>query len=143
MSVNVLATGCGTATGGRNGHAQTDDWVVSVGLSMPKSMGGPGTPGTTTPEHLFAVGYAACFAGSCESVSRQLNLSPGGIEVKARVGIGQDAKGGFDLTAALDVRVIGLSRADAERLVRAGHAFCPYSKAIKGNVEIAINVTMV
>ena len=48
-----------TATGGRNGHTEASDGSVSADLSVPKAMGGPGKPGTTTPEHLFAAGYAA------------------------------------------------------------------------------------
>ena len=41
MSIQVLYTARATATGGRNGHTQTDDGLVSVDLSIPKEMGGP------------------------------------------------------------------------------------------------------
>lgn len=140
MSVNVLHTAHATATGGRNGHTQSDDGIVSVDLSIPKAMGGLGKPGTTTPEDLFAAGYAACFGSACEFMSRQLKLIPSSIEVKAAVGIGAIPAGGFGLVVDLEVAVGGLSQADAETLVAAGHAVCPYSNAVKGNVEVGIKV---
>ena len=143
MSVKVLYTAHATAIGGRNGHTQSDDGLVSANLSVPKSMGGPGRPGTTTPEDLFAAGYAACFGGACEFMGVQMKLKPASVEVRSSVGIGTTPAGGFGLTVALDVKVAGLSQADAEKVVAAGHALCPYSNAIKGNVDVTINVTAV
>lgn len=140
MTVNVLYTAHATATGGRNGHTRSEDGVVDVPLSVPKAMGGPGRPGTTTPEDLFAAGYAACFGSACEFMGVKMKLRPTSIEVRAAVGIGTTAPEGFGLTVALDVVVSGLSQSDAERVVEAGHALCPYSNAIKGNVDVTIQV---
>jgi organic hydroperoxide reductase OsmC/OhrA len=67
-TIKPLFTATATATGGRNGHTQASDGSVSADLSVPKAMGGPGKPGTTTPEHLFAAGYAACFGGALDFV---------------------------------------------------------------------------
>jgi lipoyl-dependent peroxiredoxin len=143
MSLKVLATAHATAVGGRNGHTESDDGLVSVDLSVPKSMGGPGKPGTTTPEHLFAAGYAACFGGACEFMSRQLKLIPTSLTVKSAVSIGQTPEGGFGLAVELTVEVGGLSQEDAEKVVAAGHGLCPYSNAIKGNVPVEIKVVVV
>lgn len=143
MSVTVLYTAHAKATGGRNGHTENSDGVVSVHLSTPKSMGGPGRAGTTTPEDLFAAGYAACFGSACEYMGTQMKLRPSSVEVNSAVGIGTLAAGGFGLTVALDVRVGGLSQEDAEKVVAAGHSVCPYSKAIQGNVDVTIQVTAV
>ena len=57
--IKPLLTVAATATGGRNGHTAAADGSVKADLSVAKEMGGPGKPGTTTPEHLFAAGYAA------------------------------------------------------------------------------------
>jgi lipoyl-dependent peroxiredoxin len=70
-TIKPLFTATATATGGRNGHTQASDGSVSADLSVPKAMGGPGKPGTTTPEHLFAAGYAACFGGALDFVGKQ------------------------------------------------------------------------
>jgi Ohr subfamily peroxiredoxin len=140
MSIKVLYTAHATATGGRNGHTQTDDGLVSVDLSIPKEMGGPGKPGTATPEHLFAAGYAACFGSACEFISRQLKLIPKSIIVHSAVSIGPPPGGGFGLAVALTVDITGLSQADAEKVVNGGHGLCPYSNAIKGNVDVTLKV---
>jgi hypothetical protein len=49
-SINPLFTATATAIGGRNGHTKSSDRVVKADLSVPKAMGGPGKPGTATPE---------------------------------------------------------------------------------------------
>lgn len=143
MPVNVLYTAHATATGGRNGHTENSDGIVSVNLSTPKAMGGPGRPNTTTPEDLFAAGYAACFGSACEYMGVQMKLRPSSVEVRAAVGTGTLQPAGFGLTVALHVKVGGLSQEDAEKVVAAGHTVCPYSNAIKGNVDVAITVTAV
>jgi len=140
MSVKVLVTAHATSVGGRNGHTQSDDGLVSVDLSVPKAMGGPGKPGTTTPEHLFAAGYAACFGSAAEFVSRQLKLPAGKIEVKAAVGIGPRDAGGFGLKVDLIANVAGVTQADAEKIIHAADQVCPYSNAVRGNVEVGITV---
>ncbi len=139
MALNVLYTAHAHAVGGRNGHTQSEDGLVSVDLSTPKSMGGPGTPGTTTPEDLFAAGYAACFGGACEYQARQLKLHYKTLEVKSAVSIGT-TETGFGLAVALTVDVTGATQEIAEKIVEAGHALCPYSNAVKGNVEVTITV---
>ena len=143
MSMKVLVTAHATSIGGRNGHTQSDDGIVSVDLSVPKAMGGPGKPGTSTPEHLFAAGYAACFGSAAEFVGRQLKLNPSNIEIKAAVSIGPREAGGFGLKVDLVANIAGLSQADAEKLVHAADQVCPYSNAIRGNVEVGITVNAV
>ena len=69
--IKPLFTATATATGGRNGHTDSSDHVVAADLSVPKAMGGPGKPGTATPEHLFAAGYAACFGGALDFIGKQ------------------------------------------------------------------------
>ena len=93
--INPLFTATATATGGRNGHTQASDGSLSADLSLPKSMGGPGKPGTTTPEHLFAAGYAACFGGALDFVAKQ--------QITADVSIGPREGGGFGLAVKLMV----------------------------------------
>jgi lipoyl-dependent peroxiredoxin len=41
------------------------------------------------------------------------------------------------------VEIAGVSQADAERLVAAGHEVCPYSRAIHGNVDVTLKATAV
>lgn len=143
MALNVLYTTHATAAGGRNGHTQNADGLVSVDLSVPKAMGGPGKPGTTTPEDLFAAGYAACFGGACDFVAKsQLKLKPTAISIDCAVGIGTLSEGGFGLTVDLIATIGGLSQQDADRLVAAAHQVCPYSNATRNNIPVTVKAVV-
>jgi len=41
----------------------------------------------------------------------------------------------------MDVSIAGVDPATAEEIVQAAHAVCPYSNAIKGNIDVAISVS--
>ncbi len=140
MSVNALYRTSATATGGREGHARTDDGRVELQLSTPKELGGAGGPGTN-PEQLFAAGYSACFLGALEVAAQQLKLRiPADATVKATVGIGPRSEGGFGITADLSVSLPGIERADAQKLVETAHQICPYSNATRNNVDVGLTV---
>ena len=70
-----------------------------------------------------------------------MKLNAQSIEVRSAVSIGTIQPAGFGLTVHLDVKVTGLAQADAEKVVAAGHKVCPYSNAIRGNVDVTIAVT--
>ncbi len=96
-TIKPLFTATATATGGRNGHTQASDGSVSADLSVPKAMGGPGKPNTTTPEHLFAAGYAACFGGALDFAGKQHKKDATKAAITADVSIGPRDGGGFGL----------------------------------------------
>lgn len=138
-AVRVLYTAEATATGGRRGHGRTSDGRVDVDFSYPTELGGDGGPGTN-PEQLFATGFAACFQNAIMSVARRKNLSVDDSIVTARIGIGA-IENRFGLTAELDIKLPSISdRALAEELVAAADKRCPYSNAVRGNIEVAINI---
>lgn len=140
MAVDVKYRTGATVTGGREGQAKVHDSDLALTLSTPKELGGAGGNGAN-PEQLFAAGYAACFLGAMKAVAPSLKLRvPAETEVDGRVGIGPRSEGGFGITADLDIRLPGLERADAERLVEAAHQVCPYSNATRGNVEVGLTV---
>src|ERR671936_697688 len=95
--IKPLFTATASATGGRNGHTQSDDGMVKADLSVPKAMGGPGKPNTATPEHLFAAGYAACFGGAVDYVGKQQKKNVTNAKVTCAVSIGPRDGGGFGL----------------------------------------------
>lgn len=134
--MKTLYTTRASATGGRDGQAATDDGLLSVKLAPPKELGGPG--GATNPEQLFAAGYAACFLGAMKFVGNRDKIAvPADVSVTAEIGIGpRDDGGGFGITAALTVNLPGMDAAAAEDLMARAHVVCPYSHAIRGNVEV-------
>jgi lipoyl-dependent peroxiredoxin len=65
-----------------------------------------------------------------------------GSSVTATVGIGRRDDGRFGLEVELAVTLAGVERAEAEALARAAHKeICPYSRAVRGNVEVTVTVT--
>jgi Ohr subfamily peroxiredoxin len=139
--MDVLYTAEATSSGGRNGRVRTSDGVIDLALSMPKELGGPGTPGTSNPEELFAAGYAACFENALLRAARERKVRLAGSSVTARVGIGRMGNGRFDLKVDLAVTLQGVERAEAEALAAAAHEeICPYSRATRGNIEVSVAV---
>ena len=139
--INPLFTATATATGGRNGRSASDDGMVKVELSVPKAMGGPGKPGTATPEHLFAAGYAACFGGALDFVGKQQKKDASKAKVTCAVSIGPRDGGGFGLAVKLRVEDKSLPQADLTALARDAHEkICPYSHATRGNVNVQLEV---
>ena len=140
-SIKPLFTAVATATGGRNGHAEAEDHSVSVNLSVPKEMGGPGRPGTTTPEHLFAAGYAACFGGALDYVAIQHKKNAKSAVVTCRVSIGPRDLGGFGLAVKIHVSDKSLPQAELAALAQEAHEkICPYSNATRGNIAVDLSV---
>jgi len=130
-----------TATGGRHGQIRSEDGLLDMKLALPRQLGGKGD--ATNPETLFAGGYAACFENALLHVSRDagLRFADQDVEVIAEIGLSRNDSAGFVLSAALAVNVTGVDQKKAEELVEAADKICPYSNAIRGNVEVGIIVS--
>jgi len=140
MTVQVLYRTHVKATGGRTGSARSDDGRISLELSTPKELGGPGGPGTN-PEQLFAAGYAACFIGALKVAGQQTRIAvPADTAIEASVGIGPRSEGGFGITAELSISLPGLGAGDAKTLVDTAHQICPYSNATRNNVDVRLTI---
>ena len=126
-----------SATGGRNGHVVSADGVLDLNLAIPRETGGPGGA-LSNPEQLFAAGYAACFDSALAFVAAQRKLKLAGTRVDATVGIGQNGSGGFGLAVKLEVTIPDLPREEAEALLAQTHTVCPYSNALRGNVDVEL-----
>lgn len=141
MSIKPLFTATATATGGRNGTTAAADGSVRADLSVPKEMGGMGKPGTTTPEHLFAAGYAACFGGALDFVATQQKKNAKHASVTCSVSIGPRDAGGFGIAVKLVVKDDSLPKAELASLAQEAHEkICPYSHATRGNVAVELVV---
>jgi lipoyl-dependent peroxiredoxin len=134
----VLYTGKTHTSGGRDGASRSSDGRLDVRLSS------PGTPGSgTNPEQLFAAGWSACFIGALKAEAAKMNLAvPADLAIDAEVelGVTDDAYG---LAARLNVTLPGVEREVAQRLVDAAHQTCPYSRATRGNIDVAIKAIVI
>ena len=72
------------------------------------------------------------------AAQKKISLPPDRA-IDAEVDLGTN-DGGYLLRARLNVSLPGLDREVARDLVDAAHQICPYSKATRGNIDVAINV---
>ena len=147
------AAACHTALGSRLSSSRRAQWanpvsdrrplatlVMTCRASTSGRSSGPGGPGTN-PEQLFAVGYAACFQSSLLRFAAGRKLDLTGSRITARVRFGPVMGGGFGIAVALDLDAPQLDRADAVDLMERAHEACPYSRATRGNIEVALTVS--
>ena len=131
----LLYTGKVRTVGGRDGASRSSDGRLGIKLST------PGAPGSgTNPEQLFAAGWSACFEGAMGRVAREMRTAlPANPVINAEVDL-NTGDGGYFLRARLNASLPDLEREAAQRLIKAAHQTCPYSKATRGNIGVAINL---
>ena len=123
-------------TGGRDGgNSKSDDNRLNIKFSI------PGSPGNgTNPEQLFAAGWSACLIGAIKLAAGKMKVRlPTDLIVDAEVDLcANDAA--YFLQARLNVCLPGLEREVAQTILDAAHQTCPYSKATRGNIDVAIKL---
>jgi osmotically inducible protein OsmC len=132
----VLYTAKTHTTGGReSGVSRSSDGRLDIKLST------PGTAGIgTNPEQLFAAGWSTCYEGAMGIAARKMKITlPAELAIDAEVDLCL-TDSGYSLQARLNVSLPGLEREVAQALVDATDQTCPYSKAIRGNVDVVINL---
>jgi Ohr subfamily peroxiredoxin len=136
-----------TVTGGETGHGRasgivrSDDGALDTVLRLPIALGGPG--GGTNPEQLFAAGYGACFHGAVNLLATRHDIVLRDLAVAVTVTFGNDpVDGRHCLTAHLVVRLPGVERSLAERLVRETERICPYTKLVRQGIESSVRVEL-
>ncbi len=136
QSAKVLYTAKTHTTGGReHGVSRSSDGRLDIKLSTPGSTGGG-----TNPEQLFAAGWSACFEGAMGLAARKRKMAlPPDMAIDAEVDLCMTG-GDYFLQARLNVSLPGLERAVAQELTDEADQTCPYSKAIRGNVDVLVNL---
>jgi osmotically inducible protein OsmC len=141
MATTILHSSQATSIGGRDGRIESDDQVLRLELTMPRSLGGRNREGATNPEQLFAAGYAACFGNAVIHIARQVKVNAGEISVNAQVDLFMNEQQLPTLGVTLHVNLPGLDQTQAEDIVAKAHETCPYSRATRGNIDVALTIT--
>ncbi|MBC9880836.1 organic hydroperoxide resistance protein [Bradyrhizobium sp. INPA01-394B] len=124
-----------TSGGRQDGMSRSSDGRLDVRLSPP---GGAGIG--TNPEQLFAAGWSACFEGAMEIAARKRKIVlPSKSAIDAEIDLVLD-EGSYALRARLGVSLPGLDREVARDLVHDAHQTCPYSKAVRGNIDVSVEL---
>jgi osmotically inducible protein OsmC len=132
----VLYTAQAHTTGGReHGVSRSSDGRLDVRLSAP----GSARIGTN-PEQLFAAGWSACFESAIALVALKRKITlPADVAIDAGVDLHLDDSGYF-LSARLNISIPDVERGTAQALVDEAHKICPYSKATRGNIDVAVKL---
>jgi Ohr subfamily peroxiredoxin len=124
-----------TAGGREGGTSRSSDGRLDVKLTTPGANGDG-----TNPEQLFAAGWSSCFLSAIklEAGAQKVRL-PSDAAVDAEVDLGVTA-GEYFLQARLNVSLPGIDPITAQSLVDGAHHRCPYSKAVRGNINVETNL---
>jgi osmotically inducible protein OsmC len=101
--------------------------------------------GKTSPEELVAAAHAACYSMAFSAQLGRNGTPPTRLDVSSEVTFAQ-VEGGWKVESSqLTVRgeVPGISKEDFLRIAEAAKDGCPISEALKGNVELSVDATLV
>ncbi len=130
----TLSTISATNAGGRNGQGKTSDGRLDIDFSGKD-------PAKTTPEHLFALGYSACFGSALQAVAGIQKITiPADFAVTVTVPLILGDDHGYSIEAHLKVSLPGLDKETAQKLVEVAHTVWPYSKATRNNIPVTLEV---
>ncbi|MEC0089121.1 Ohr family peroxiredoxin [Paenibacillus macquariensis] len=137
----TLFTTTVTVAGGREGVAVSEDGNFTVEIAMPGTPRAIEIPEATNPEQLFAAGYAACFDSALQSVGKieKVNFNS---KVTASVSLLMGELHQYSIAVKLAVKGTGIDQETFETLVHKAHEMCPYSKATRGNIDVAFEITV-
>ena len=142
----VLTSGNTHATVNRDPNLQRGEFgVFDLKLSAPgvESLEFIATEPHPRAEQLFAGAWSACYTtvfGIAASL-KKVTLPPD-YSVDIQVNIGQTGAAWF-LGAQFTVRVPGLETEVVESIAHLAHQICPYSKSVRGNIEIGMDIVTV
>lgn len=134
--MNKLYEAVVTSKGGRNGHIMSSDGILDLKVTFPREMGGTGIG--TNPEQLFAGAFSACFEQALIHMADLHKIKLESTSVRANVSVSEDSTGSFQISVDLHVKLDGCDA--PEKLIKLANAACPYSKAVRGNIPISVNL---
>jgi Ohr subfamily peroxiredoxin len=142
----VLLTGK-TRTTSADGRVIAGDHEgkLHINLSVPGNSAAPAysfqaVAPHPTAEQLFAGAWSACYIAAVGLVAKEKKVTlPANtaVDIEVDLGLGGAA---YLLQARLSLIVPGLDHALATEIAHAADAICPYSKATRGNIDVALNV---
>lgn len=134
----VLATGkTHTKVNGRGGRV---DLQLSSSEGPADDLAFTAVQAHPTAEKLFAGAWSSCYILAIGLVAQEKKVKlPADLSVEVEVDLGMTGNAYF-LQARFNVSVPGVARELAEAIAHEAHEVCPYSKAVRGNIDVVVNV---
>lgn len=140
----VLFSGQSRTTVKKPAVSAADHGTVTIRMVSPDDTGLDleGVAPHPTAEHLFAGAWSACYITAVSLVAMQAKQAlPEGFAVVLDVDLGQKGASWL-LRATMNVHLPGMDQAAAEKLAHAADAICPYSNAVRGNINVNLVVSV-
>jgi len=142
----VLATGKTRTTPVDNAiFSGNPEGFLNLHLTTPGNPSGrvidvEGTQPHPLAEQLFAGAWSACYSGAVGLAAKEKKVAlPADTHVEIEVDLGAGT-GGYFLQARLTVFAPGADHAAVTEVAHFADVICPYSKAVRGNIDVVINV---
>ncbi|MGB3330195.1 MAG: OsmC family peroxiredoxin [Thermomicrobiales bacterium] len=132
-----LKSGSGVLTAGTGAFS-------GLGISAATRFGEP--EGSTSPEEMIAAAHSGCFAMNLSGTLTANGTPPESIDAKSVVTVDSKPGGGFQVTSSkltVSAKVPGLSDEEFQALAKKAEETCPISNALRGNLEITLDATLV
>ena len=130
MTAKTIYSGTTHNVGGANGYTRSEDGFLDLQFADPHP----------AAENFFGAAWSGCFMGAIARASQIKKVAlPVQPSIDATIDLLMDGDD-FFLRAKLDVSVPGVDRDVAQELVELAHEICPYSKAVKGNIEVEVKL---
>ena len=137
--MNTLYESEVTAKGGVHGHVSTNGGALDLDIFAPSGVR-DNEHEKTNPEQLFAASYAACLDATIHHIAEAKQIDVSDTTVKALVKALQVEKGDLRFALELEVKLPGVDKDKAEKLLDEAFANCPLSKATQGNMDVKLNL---
>ncbi len=130
MTAKILYSGTTVNQSGPDGFARSRDGLLDIKMPEPHP----------AAENLFGAAWSACFMSAIGVVAGQRKVTlPIDPSIEATIEVLAEGSN-FFLRARLNVIIPGVPPEVAQELIDTAHDLCPYSKAVKGNVEVELNL---
>jgi len=132
-----IKSGSGVLTAGTGAFS-------GLGIAAATRFGEPN--GSTSPEEMIAAAHSGCYAMNLAATLSANGTPPESIDAKSVVAVDNKPGGGFQVTTSkltVSAKVPGISEEDFQRLAKQAEETCPISNALRGNLEISLDATLV
>ncbi|MGI2328979.1 Ohr family peroxiredoxin [Planococcus sp. YIM B11945] len=122
--------------GGPGGVSFLADGSFSARVAHPIEMGGEGDG--NNPGQFLALGYSTSFNFTLARILKEQGITGEPI-VASTIELHPDpSDNGFKLAVKIELAIQGLEKEEVQLLADKAHLLCPYSKAMKNNIEVTL-----
>ena len=100
--------------------------------------------GLTSPEELLAAAHAACYSMACSNELAKAGTPPTKLDVTVAISADKRESGWTVISSHITVKAVvpGATAESFQANAEKAKDGCPISKAVKGNVELSVEATL-